>query len=61
MSVSACAFCGEVRPSDELTVVTPLSHPSDAFYVCRPEVSLRLCFRWAVGPASSWGSNRLER
>jgi len=52
MSVGECAFCGDVRPLDELTAVTPLSHPSDVFFVCRPSVSPRYCFRLCVGPAS---------
>jgi len=51
-SVGECAFCGDARPLDELTAVTPLSGLSAVFYVCRPTVSDRYCFRHYVGPAS---------
>jgi len=52
MSVGECAFCGDLRPMHELTAVTPLTRRSHPFYVCRPTVSARYCFRHYVGPAS---------
>lgn len=54
MSVGECRFCRAVRPMSELTAVIPLLHPAARFHVCRASLSERACFRWVVGPASSF-------
>ncbi len=58
MSGAVCASCRQVRPLQDLLAVTPLARPLAVFYACRPEASVRLCFREVTAVGASSNVNR---
>lgn len=51
MTTRFCFRCRTPRPESELLRVTTLGTAKPPFYICRPSVSEKLCFKW-VGSAS---------